>query len=111
MSRVQRPVSTVQTPAEALQALIEEYQLTWIILAKHLKISYMTIYDILNGETKITCRTALHLAKYFKTTPEYWLNLQMLSDLNKLKTDQDFLSVLETIPTVKKPEAVFPSQR
>ena len=47
---------------------------------------------------------AIYLAKYFRTTPKYWLNLQMAYDLNKLETDHAFISFLETLPRAKKPK-------
>ena len=50
-------------------------------LAKKIDCDIKTINKICNGHTAITARTALKLSKFFGTTPEFWLNLQMASDL------------------------------
>jgi len=39
------------------------------------------ITQIMNGERDITADTALRLARAFRTTSEFWLNLQKLYDL------------------------------
>jgi len=111
MTQVQRTAKVIQTPAEALQTLLDKYQITAKTLSRHIRINYMTIFDILKGEIRITARLAFHLARYFRTTPKYWLNLQMLSDLNKLETDEDFLSFLETLPRANKPKKVDTQRR
>ncbi|MCX7114682.1 MAG: HigA family addiction module antitoxin [Gammaproteobacteria bacterium] len=39
------------------------------------------ISAILNGKRSISVETALRLAKFFGTTPEFWINLQTSFDL------------------------------
>ena len=41
------------------------------------------ITAILNEQRSITGDTALRLAKYFDTTPEFWMNLQTAYDVKK----------------------------
>jgi addiction module HigA family antidote len=41
------------------------------------------VTGILNGKRAITAETALRLARYFGTTPEFWLNLQQAYDLRR----------------------------
>ena len=36
----------------------------------------------------VTADTALRLARYFGTTPEFWLNLQTAHDLSLVKTEE-----------------------
>lgn len=36
---------------------------------------------IVNGKRAISVDTAMRLARYFGTSPQYWLNLQMACDL------------------------------
>ena len=50
-------------------------------LALELKVPAPRIYAILNEHRAITPDTALRLANYFGTTPEFWLNLQTAYDL------------------------------
>ncbi|HPI93363.1 MAG TPA: HigA family addiction module antitoxin [Deltaproteobacteria bacterium] len=50
-------------------------------LALELKVPAPRIYAIVNEHRAITPDTALRLAHYFETTPEFWLNLQTAYDL------------------------------
>ena len=50
-------------------------------LAKYLSIPTNRVTAILNGTRAITADTALRLAKFFSTTPEFWLNLQDAYDI------------------------------
>jgi addiction module HigA family antidote len=40
------------------------------------------ISEIVNGRRGITTDTALRLARYFGSTPQFWMNLQAAYDLN-----------------------------
>ncbi len=50
-------------------------------LAKALGVPANRIGAILNARRGITADTALRLARFFGTTPEFWLNLQQSHDL------------------------------
>lgn len=50
-------------------------------LAMLLRVPAPTIYDIVKEERGISPEMALRLALCFKTTPEFWLNLQSRFDL------------------------------
>ncbi|MGH7949983.1 MAG: HigA family addiction module antitoxin [Candidatus Binataceae bacterium] len=45
-------------------------------LALDLRVPVTRVADIVNGRRAITIDTALILARYFETTPQFWLNLQ-----------------------------------
>ena len=49
--------------------------------AERLKISYPRMNEIVNGKRAVTPDTALRLAKFTNTEPEFWLNLQQAVDL------------------------------
>jgi addiction module HigA family antidote len=70
------------TVGEILQ---EEYLkplgLTPYALAKALCVPPMRISLILRGKRAITADTAMRLGAFFKTTAQFWLNLQARSDL------------------------------
>jgi antitoxin HigA-1 len=51
-------------------------------LAKHLNITAARLNDIVPGRRGITADTALRLARYFGTTPEFWMGLQLRYDLD-----------------------------
>ncbi len=50
-------------------------------LAKALGIGAARLSEIVRGRRGISADTALRLARYFSTTPEFWLNLQAFYDL------------------------------
>ena len=45
-------------------------------LAMELMVPVTRINDIARGKRAITADTALRLARYFGTTPQFWMNLQ-----------------------------------
>ena len=45
------------------------------------KVPTNRVTEILNGQRAITGDTALRLAHFFGTSPEFWLNLQSLYEL------------------------------
>jgi addiction module HigA family antidote len=50
-------------------------------------ISQATISEIVGGKTHISAAIAMKLSKAFKTTPQYWLNMQEnYNSWNKLKS-------------------------
>jgi addiction module HigA family antidote len=50
-------------------------------LAAAIDVTPARISDIIAGRRGVTADTALRLARYFGTTPQVWLNLQMNYDL------------------------------
>jgi antitoxin HigA-1 len=50
-------------------------------LAKELGIGAARLNEIVLGRRGVSADTALRLARYFGTTPEFWLNLQAFYDL------------------------------
>lgn len=69
-------------PGEILKhEFLDELNLSAYALAKVLRVPTNRITGIINGERAVTADTALRLAQYFDTTPEFWLNLQTHYDL------------------------------
>lgn len=54
-------------------------------LANSLNVSVQRINEIVNCKRGITPETALLLADYFNTSPEFWMNLQSSYDLSKAR--------------------------
>ena len=50
-------------------------------LALELRVPATRMTEIVNGRRGITADTALRLARYFNTTPRFWLNLQAAYEL------------------------------
>ena len=50
-------------------------------LARELHVSLNRVSEIVNAKRGVTAGTALRLAAFFGTTPQFWMNLQNLYDL------------------------------
>ncbi len=68
-------------PGEHLAEELEALNMSAAELARQLKVPTNRITAIINGQRSITGDTALRLAHFFGTSPEFWLNLQTLHDL------------------------------
>src|SRR5450755_3122891 len=68
-------------PGEHLAEELTELGMSAAELAGKLDVPTNRITGILNGQRAITGDTALPLAHYFGTSPEFWLNLQSLYEL------------------------------
>jgi addiction module HigA family antidote len=69
-------------PGEILRELyLEPLEMTPYALAKQLHIPRTRIERIVTEKSGITTDTALRLAKFFRTTPEFWTNLQSAYEL------------------------------
>ena len=56
-------------------------------LAEALGVPEMRISDLVNGKRAITPDTALRLARYFDTSPEFWLGMQQTHDLERARDE------------------------
>jgi addiction module HigA family antidote len=72
---------TVIHPGEHLAEELEALDMSAAELARQLRVPTNRITAIINGQRSITGDTALRLAHFFGTSPEFWLNLQTLHDL------------------------------
>jgi addiction module HigA family antidote len=69
-------------PGEILREdVLDELGMSANALAKALDVPANRITAILSGERGITADTALRLARYLGSSPEFWLNLQQAYDL------------------------------
>ena len=70
-------------PGDVLKTeFLEPLSLSVYQLAKDLKVQRSRLNEIVLGQRSLTADTALRLAVYFGTTPEYWINLQTQYDLD-----------------------------
>jgi antitoxin HigA-1 len=56
-------------------------------LALDLHVAPNRILEIVKGKSAITADTALRLAQYLGTTPDFWLGLQMQYDLERAQDE------------------------
>ena len=78
-------------PGEHLAEIIDELGITQYRLAKTIGVPQVRISDIVHCRRSITADTALRIGRAFNTTPEFWLNLQRMYDLDiaRAKTNLD----------------------
>ena len=92
-----------QTPADALNSLMDEYQINPFSLSKQIGLSTSSVRNIATGKSGVTAPTALRFAKFFGQSPSFWLDLQLQTDMQKAENDKELQSALKAIPKVKKP--------
>ena len=68
-------------PGEHLSEELQTLGMSAAELARNLDVPTNRITQILNGQRAVTGDTALRLAHFFGTSPEFWLNLQNLYEL------------------------------
>jgi len=70
-------------PGEILREdLLKPLRVSINRLGRDLRVPVTRVSEIVNGHRGITADTALRLARYFGTTPEFWMNLQAAYDLD-----------------------------
>src|SRR6516165_2084890 len=72
------------TPGEILnEEFLKPMAISQYRLAKDIGVPPRCINEIVKGQRAITADTALRLGRYFRMSPEFWLNLQSHYDLEQ----------------------------
>ena len=87
-------------PGEHLAEELKELHMSAAALARQLRVPTNRITAILNGDRGITGDTALRLAHFFRTSAQFWLNLQALYELRL--AEQKAGNSIKTLPTLKQ---------
>lgn len=78
-------VPTHRRPTHPGEMLLEEFlkpmKLTQRGLAQAIRVPYQRVNELVNGRRGITPSTALRLARFLGTSPDFWMNLQLRWDL------------------------------
>ena len=85
-------------PDEHLAEILEELGISQYRLAKTIGTPARRINEIVHGRRSITADTALRIGQALGMTPEFWLNLQKMYDLDRARASID-LDVIETLVT------------
>ena len=91
-------------PGEHLAEELSELGISAAELARKLSVPTNRITGILNGQRSITGDTALRLAHFFGTSPEFWLNLQGLYELRVAQSKVG--KSISTLPRLKRSERI-----
>ena len=89
-------------PGKHLAEMLDELGVSQYRLAKTVGVPAVRINDIVHCRRSITADTALRLGRALRMTPEFWLNLQRMYDLDLARRELD-LSGIE--PLFEEPEA------
>jgi antitoxin HigA-1 len=91
-------------PGEILrEEFLKPMGITAYRLAKETRIPQTRIGEIIKGTRSISAATALRFARFFGTSPEFWINLQNHFDLEEKKKE------IETDLKKIRPYAASPS--
>lgn len=75
-------------PGEVLfEDFLEPLGISQYRLAHDISVPPRRINEIVHGKRGITADTALRLARYFRTTDRFWLNLQARFDLEEQRDE------------------------
>ena len=78
-------IPTHGAPSHPGEMLLEEFLnpmgLSQRDLADGIRVPYQRVNELVNARRGVTPATALRLAKYFGTTADLWMNLQLRWDL------------------------------
>jgi addiction module HigA family antidote len=85
---VAAPNRVTTHPGEVLtEEFLDPLGMSANTLAMALRVPAMRIGAIVKGERSVTADTALRLARFFGTSPEFWMNLQAMHDLTKARLE------------------------
>jgi addiction module HigA family antidote len=90
-----------------LEEFLKPMDLSQRDVADALHMPYQRINELVNGRRGITPATALRLAKYFRMSPGFWMNLQARWDLyHAQRAESDVLSSIRGLHTSDSRSAV-----
>jgi antitoxin HigA-1 len=91
-------------PGEHLAEELKVLGMSAAELARKIEVPTNRVTQILNGQRSVTGDTALRLAHFFGTTPEFWLNLQSLYELRVAQKKSG--KAIKVLPTLKQSELI-----
>src|ERR1700693_977276 len=91
-------------PGEHLPEELKTLGMSAAELARKIEVPTNRITQLLNGQRAITGDTALRLAHFFGTSPEFWLNLQNLYELRLAQ--QKAGKTIKSLPSLRQSNPV-----
>jgi addiction module HigA family antidote len=78
-----RPKKTIHPGEILLEEFLKPMDVTQRSFAKKIGWTTARLNELIRGKRGITADSALDLAKALKTSPEVWMNLQLMWDLHQ----------------------------
>jgi antitoxin HigA-1 len=96
-------VPTRRTASHPGEILLEDFLkplgITQKQLADAIHVPFQRVNELVSGKRGVSPSTALRLAKYFGTSPDLWLNLQMRCDLQAAaQKERSELATIKRMP-------------
>ncbi len=86
-------IPTHREPTHPGEMLVEEFLVPMGIsqrdLASAIHVPYQRVNELVNKRRGVTPSTALRLARFFGTSADYWMNLQMRWDLYHANREEE----------------------
>ena len=76
-------------PGEHLVEILEELHISQDHLAQAMGVDPIRLNQIIHQQAPITADTALRIGAALGMTPDFWLNLQRMYDLDRARTTTD----------------------
>ena len=81
----EKPLEPIHPGEILLEEFMKPMEVSINALARAIAVPPNRVSNIVNSKRSITADTALRLGKYFRVSPELWLNLQVDYDLRVAK--------------------------
>lgn len=83
-------------PGEFLAEFIEDLGLSQSEVARRIHVPFQRVNDVIHGRRAMTPSTALRVAKFFGTTPAFWMNAQLACELYEARrAEEEVLAKIE----------------
>ena len=86
------PVDPIH-PGEHLAEFLGELGISQYRLARAIGVPPRRINDIVRGRRSVTADTAIRIGRALCMTPEFWLNLQRMYDLDRARATADVSAI------------------
>jgi addiction module HigA family antidote len=94
---IPRRIKPIHPGEILLKDFLEPFEMSRNALAKAIGVPAPRVNDVVLGRRGFTADTALRLAAFIGTTPEFWLNLQSSYDLKVARQRKELVRNLEAI--------------
>ena len=97
------PITPIR-PGEHLAEELKAFDMSAPERARNIDVPTNRITQILNGSRGVSGDTALHLARFFSTSADFWLSLQALYDLRSAQEKSG--KSIKALPALKRSDPV-----
>lgn len=102
------PIPSDREPTHPGEILLQEFLLplgmTQSELASAIHVPFKRVNEVVRGRRGVTPSTALRLSRYFGTSPEFWINLQLRWELyHARRAEAEHIDSIQPFEVVSAP--------